>query len=166
MQDAGLFPHMTVEENVSVVPRLEQWEAARIRARTRELLDLVGLPPERYAARRPLELSGGERQRVGLARALAIDPPILLLDEPFGALDPITRADMRREFARISQQLRTTAMLVTHDMSEAFALGDRIGVMESGALVAMDTPDQLAGSADPRVLALIESMSMLRRPTR
>jgi osmoprotectant transport system ATP-binding protein len=166
MQDAGLFPHMTVEENVAIVPRLEHWESSRVRTRTRELLDLVGLAPDRYAARRPRELSGGERQRVGLARALAVDPPILLMDEPFGALDPITRADVRREFARIKQQLQTTAMLVTHDMSEAFALGDRIGVMESGALIALDTAEQLARSSDPRVQALVESSSTRRMPTR
>jgi osmoprotectant transport system ATP-binding protein len=156
MQDAGLFPHMTVEENVSIIPRLEQWKPARIQARTRDLLGLVGLSPDRYASRRPPELSGGERQRVGLARALAVDPPILLMDEPFGALDPITRRDVRKEFARITHQLHTTALLVTHDMSEAVALGDRIGVMEAGQLVALDTPEGLAASSDPRVQALLE----------
>ncbi|HUR33838.1 MAG TPA: ATP-binding cassette domain-containing protein [Vicinamibacterales bacterium] len=166
MQDAGLFPHMTVEENVSLVPRLEQWDVARIRARTRELLELVGLPPDTYAARRPAELSGGQRQRVGLARALAVDPPILLMDEPFGALDPITRKEVRREFARLKQHLRTTALMVTHDMVEAFALADRIGVMEAGRLIALDTPDALARSADPRVQALLDGADMPReRPS-
>src|SRR3954454_8995607 len=128
LQEAGLFPHMTVEDNVAVLPVLEGWEKGRTRERTHELLDLVGMPAETFASRRPGELSGGQRQRVGLARALAVDPPILLMDEPFGALDPITRADMRREFARLKQQLRTTSLLVTHDISESFALGDRVGV--------------------------------------
>src|SRR5262245_37537763 len=121
-QDIGLFPHMTVEENVTIVPRLEEWPAERARDRARQLLDLVGLRPSEYGNRRPHELSGGQRQRVGLARALAIDPPILLMDEPFGALDPITRVEVRREFARIQAQLRTTVLLVTHDIAEAFTL--------------------------------------------
>jgi osmoprotectant transport system ATP-binding protein len=106
-QDVGLFPHMTVEENVSIVPRLEQWTPGRARARAHDLLGLVGLPVGTYAGRRPHELSGGQRQRVGLARALAIDPPVLLMDEPFGALDPVTRSEMRREFGRLQQHLRT-----------------------------------------------------------
>src|SRR3990170_134617 len=131
-QDVGLFPHMTVEENVSVVPRLERWPAARARARAHELLDLVGLPPSTYAARRPRELSGGQRQRVGVARALAIDPPILLMDEPFGALDPVTRGEVRREFARVQERLHTTVVIVTHDIAEAFALGQRVGVIDRG----------------------------------
>jgi osmoprotectant transport system ATP-binding protein len=156
-QDVGLFPHMTVEENVSVVPRLERWPAERARARAYELLDLVGLQPATYAARRPHELSGGQRQRVGLARALAVDPPILLMDEPFGALDPITRAEVRREFSRLQEHLRTTVVLVTHDVSEAFALGERIGVMEAGELIIYDTPDRVADARDPRVRALIET---------
>jgi len=159
LQDAGLFPHMTVEENVAVVPVLEGWDRARTRARTRELLDLVGLPADAFAARRPGELSGGQRQRVGLARALAVDPPILLMDEPFGALDPITRAEVRREFARLKRQLRTTALLVTHDIGEAFALGDRVGVMEAGRLIAFDTPARLLQSDDSRVRALLDSVS-------
>jgi len=158
LQEAGLFPHMTVEDNVAVVPVLEGWEPARIRERTRELLDLVGMPADTFASRRPGELSGGQRQRVGLARALAVDPPILLMDEPFGALDPITRADVRREFARLKQQLRTTALFVTHDISEAFALGDRVGVMETGRLIAFDVPDRIARSGDARVRALLDSV--------
>ena len=157
LQDVGLFPHMTVEENVSIVPRLEQWEPARMKARALELLDLVGLASATYAARRPSELSGGERQRVGLARALATDPPILLMDEPFGALDPITRAEVRKEFSRLQEDLHTTVILVTHDVAEAFALGDRVGVMEGGDLIACDTPERMAQSADSRVQALFDA---------
>jgi osmoprotectant transport system ATP-binding protein len=157
MQDAGLFPHMTVEENVGIVPVLEGWRPERIKARSLELLEMVGLPAGTYAPRRPAELSGGQRQRVGLARALAAGPDILLMDEPFGALDPITRAEMRREFARIEGQVRTTALFVTHDIAEAFALGDRVGVMDAGELIAIDTPDALNRSGDARVRALIDS---------
>jgi osmoprotectant transport system ATP-binding protein len=157
MQDAGLFPHMTVEENVGVVPRLDGWDEGRVQARSRELLDLVGLPASQYGARRPGELSGGQRQRVGLARALALDPPMLLLDEPFGALDPITRREIRAEFARLRRQLGTTALLVTHDIAEALALGDQIGVMDGGVLIALGPPELLAQHADPRVRSLIDT---------
>src|SRR5262245_3479819 len=117
LQDVGLFPHMTIEENVGLVPRLEQWPADRRRARAHELLDLVGLKPEHFAARWPSELSGGQRQRVGVARALAVDPPMLLMDEPFGALDPVTRLELQREFSRMQKQLGPTVILVTHDMA-------------------------------------------------
>ncbi len=157
MQDAGLFPHMTVAENVAVVPRLEGWDDHRVQARSRELLDLVGLPIAQFGSRRPAELSGGQRQRVGLARALAIDPPMLLMDEPFGALDPITRREMRVEFARLRRQLGMTALLVTHDIAEALALGDQIGVMDAGQLIALGSPDQLALHDDPRVRSLLDT---------
>jgi osmoprotectant transport system ATP-binding protein len=157
-QDVGLFPHMTVEENVTVVPRLEQWPLERARGRARELLDLVGLPYHEYANRRPHELSGGQRQRVGLARALAIDPPILLMDEPFGALDPITRVEVRREFSRIQAQLGTTVLLVTHDIAEAFTLGRRVGVLGDGELLACGTPAAVAQSGDPRVRAFVDTL--------
>jgi osmoprotectant transport system ATP-binding protein len=160
-QDVGLFPHMTVEENVAIVPRLERWASGRARARAHDLLELVGLPGATYAARRPHELSGGQRQRVGLARALATDPPVLLMDEPFGALDPVTRAEVRREFGRLQQQLGTTVILVTHDMAEAFALGARVGVIHAGELAACDTPSHVAASGDPRVRALVDTLPRL-----
>ena len=157
-QDVGLFPHMSVAENITVVPRLEQWPPERARARAVELLDLVGLPAGEYAARRPHELSGGQRQRVGLARALAVDPPILVMDEPFGALDPVTRLEVRREFMRIQARLATTVIVVTHDMAEALVLGGRIGVVENGRLVICDTPSAVAASADPVVRAFMETV--------
>jgi osmoprotectant transport system ATP-binding protein len=158
IQEVGLFPHMTIAENVAVVPSLEGWPDARIAERTRELLDLVGLPAAKFSARRPRQLSGGQRQRVGVARALAIDPPILLMDEPFGALDPVTRAEVRNEFTRLKGRLRTTVLVVTHDIAEAFALGDRVGVLDAGELVAFDTPSQVAASNDLRVRALIDAL--------
>jgi osmoprotectant transport system ATP-binding protein len=134
IQEAGLFPHLTVAENIAVVPRLERWEEARIDGRVRELLEMIGLSAEVYANRLPDELSGGERQRVGVARALAADPAVLLMDEPFGALDPITRGELQREFARIQSQLRKTVLIVTHDMSEAELLADRIVMLEAGRI--------------------------------
>ena len=155
IQDAGLFPHMTVAGNIAVVPRLMQWPVDRIRARVDELLAMVGLEPARYAGRWPDELSGGERQRVGLARALAADPPLLLMDEPFGALDPITRSELHAEFKQLQGRLRRAVVLVTHDMDEASALADRIAVLHDGAIVACDTPASLRSSDDPRVTALV-----------
>ena len=158
LQDIGLFPHMTVAANVGVVPTLLGWDPARIGARVTEMLTLVGLPPETYARRGALELSGGQRQRVGVARALAADPPILLMDEPFGALDPITRADLHREFRRIQAQVRKTVVIVTHDMAEAFALADRVGVLDEGVIAQLDAPRQLARSTDARVRPLLEPL--------
>lgn len=157
-QDVGLFPHLTVEDNVSIVPRLEKWPRERVLARVHELLDLLGIPASEFGARRPRELSGGQRQRVGLARALAADPPVLLMDEPFGALDPLTRAEVRTAFAHAQKRLRTTVMIVTHDIAEAFALADRIGVVDSGALLILDTPPRVAASADPRVRAFVDAV--------
>jgi osmoprotectant transport system ATP-binding protein len=138
LQDVGLFPHLTIAENVALVPRLEGWPEPRRQARARELLELVGLPPAEYAARWPRELSGGQRQRVGVARALAVDPPIVLMDEPFGALDAATRVELRSEFQRIRRHLHQTLVIVTHDMDEAFALGDRVGVLDNGRLTFAD----------------------------
>jgi osmoprotectant transport system ATP-binding protein len=158
LQDVGLFPHMTVEDNVAIVPRLEGWTPDRRRERVGILLDMVGMPAQSYARRYPRELSGGQRQRVGLARALAIDPPILLMDEPFGALDPVTRVELRAEFTRIRGALKTTVIVVTHDMAEAFALGHRIGVIDDGGLVACDRPSVIATSTDARVRRLVETL--------
>ncbi len=158
LQEVGLFPHMSIGQNVAVVPRLLGWKEPRIRARVHELLALVGLDPDEYTDRRPDELSGGQRQRVGVARALAGDPPILLMDEPFGALDPVTRAEMHREFRRIQDHVRKTVVLVTHDMAEAFALGSRIGVLAGGVLAAIDVPPVIARSRDARVRPLLEPL--------
>jgi osmoprotectant transport system ATP-binding protein len=158
LQEVGLFPHMTVEQNVGLVPRLEGWPAPRIRSRAHELLELVGLAPEGYARRWPHELSGGERQRVGVARALAADPPILLMDEPFGALDPVTRAEMHEEFARIQGAVRKTVVLVTHDMAEAFALATRLGVLHDGTLIACDRPEAIQASDEPRVRRFVDAV--------
>ena len=158
-QDVGLFPHMTVEENVRIVPRLEGWQAERAHARAVELLELVGLPPREFAGRRPSELSGGQRQRVGLARALAISPGVLLMDEPFGALDPITRAEVRGEFARLRARLGTTVILVTHDMGEAFSLADRVAVLDGGRMILCETPAVVATSRDSRVQAFLTALA-------
>ena len=157
IQEGGLFPHMTVADNVAVVPRLEGWPAPRVDARIGEMLSLVGLSPADYAGRWPDQLSGGQRQRVGVARALAADPQILLMDEPFGALDPITRAELHVEFRRLQDQVRKTVILVTHDMAEALSLADCVAVLERGALVACAPPARIAASADPRVRQLLET---------
>ena len=161
MQDVGLFPHMSVADNVAVVPRLAGWSAGRIAPRVRELLELVGLPGEEFASRWPDELSGGQRQRVGVARALAVDPPVLLMDEPFGALDPLTRAELHAEFHRIQARLRKTVIIVTHDMGEAFALADRVGVLDQGALIANDRAAAVAASTDPRVRRLLDAVPVI-----
>jgi osmoprotectant transport system ATP-binding protein len=160
LQEIGLFPHMTVADNVGVMARLEAWPESRVRARVHELLDLVGLPAETFASRWPQDLSGGQRQRVGVARALTLDPPILLMDEPFGSLDPITRAELHREVTRIQNVVRKTIVLVTHDMAEAFALADRIGVLDGGRLVVCDRPSRVRQIEDPRVRLLMESVEV------
>ena len=152
IQETGLFPHFTVARNIGVVPQLEGWSADRIQHRITELLQLVGLEPQ-LAARYPRELSGGQRQRVGVARALAADPSFLLMDEPFGALDPITRAELQREFQALQKRLGKTVVFVTHDLREAMLLGTRIALMEAGQLVVIKTPDEFARSAEPMVVA-------------
>jgi osmoprotectant transport system ATP-binding protein len=159
IQDVGLFPHLNVADNIAVVPRLEKWDAARIAHRTAELLELIGLPAATYADRWPDELSGGQRQRIGVARALAADPPVLLMDEPFGALDPLTRAEIQAEFRHIQARLHKTVILVTHDIAEAMALGDRLAVLDKGRLVACDSPAAVATSTDPRIRQLFEGPS-------
>jgi osmoprotectant transport system ATP-binding protein len=148
IQEAGLFPHYTVKKNIALVPRLEHWDAARIAARVREVLQLVGLPYDQFADRYPDQLSGGQRQRVGLARALAADPQILLMDEPFGALDPITRAELQHEFIELKKKLSKTVVFVTHDVSEALLLGDRIALMDSGTLKGVFTPAEFLHSTN------------------
>jgi osmoprotectant transport system ATP-binding protein len=155
IQDAGLFPHMTVASNIAMVPRLLEWPADRVAARVDEMLTLVGLDPSGYRGRWPDELSGGQRQRIGLARALAADPSLLLMDEPFGALDPITKSELHAEFKRLQSTLHRAVVLVTHDMAEAFALADRIAVLSDGQIVAFDTPAVVRASSDPRVTALV-----------
>lgn len=157
IQDVGLFPHFTVADNVAIVPRLLEWRPSRVSARVDELLSLVGLEPREFGGRWPDQLSGGQRQRVGLARALAADPPVLLMDEPFGALDPITRAEVHREFRTLHTKLPRAVLLVTHDLAEAFALADRIAVVHEGHLLACAAPDALSASDNPHVRTLIET---------
>jgi osmoprotectant transport system ATP-binding protein len=155
IQEAGLFPHFTVERNVGLVPQLEGWAPEKIHARVREMLELVGLPPGQFLSRYPRELSGGQRQRVGVARALAGDPPLLLMDEPFGALDPLTRAEIQREFQTLQQRLKKTIVFVTHDTREALLLGTRIALLEAGQLVGVCTPEEFLHSPDPLVAAYV-----------
>jgi osmoprotectant transport system ATP-binding protein len=158
IQEIGLFPHFTIEENVAVVPRLEGWEGERIHNRVRELLDLVGLDPARFAGRYPRELSGGQRQRVGVARALAADPPIMLLDEPFGALDPITRREIQEEFRSLQRRLGKTMAFVTHDVGEAFLLASRIALLKDGRVVLLGRPADFLASRDPEVVAFVSCL--------
>ena len=144
IQQVGLFPHETVADNVATVPRLLGWDRARVAARVEELLDLVGLPPAEYARRHPSELSGGQRQRVGVARALGADPPILLMDEPFGAIDPVVRLRLQHELLRLQSVVRKTIVFVTHDIDEAVRLGDRVALFaDGGHLMQYDTPAEL-----------------------
>ncbi len=159
IQEIGLFPHLTVWENVAVVPSLEGWESDKMAQRVPEMLELVGLEPGEFATRYPDQLSGGQRQRVGVARALAADPGVLLLDEPFGALDPITRADLRREFRSLQNRLGKTTIFVTHDVAEAFALADRIGLMNGGRLSALVTPGEFRHLDDPEARLFMGSLS-------
>lgn len=160
IQDAGLFPHFTVEENVALVPALEQWETSRTAARVEEMLHLVGLDPREFAHRRPRELSGGQRQRVGVARALAADPPILLMDEPFGALDPVTRAELQREFSALARRLGKTIVFVTHDLREALLLATRIILLQAGRIVASASPEEFLRLDHPEVRAFTASLAV------
>lgn len=156
IQDVGLFPHMTVSQNIALVPRLQGWPERKRNERTEELLHLVGLDPAAFRNRYPHQLSGGQKQRVGVARGLAADPPVILMDEPFGALDPITRAQLQDEFLRLRRRLKKVILFVTHDMDEAIKLGDRIAVMRSGRIVQFDTPRKiLREPADPFVRDMV-----------
>ena len=155
IQEIGLFPHFAVERNIGLVPSLEGWPPARIADRVREMLALVGLDADTFGARYPHELSGGQRQRVGVARALAADPPLLLLDEPFGALDPITRVELQREFRALESRLGKGMVFVTHDVREGLLLGTRIGLMHEGRLVFVGTPEEFRQSEHPEVRAFM-----------
>ena len=158
IQDVGLFPHFTVERNIGLVPRIEGWPQERIRSRVRELLQMVGLGLQ-MATRYPHQLSGGQRQRVGVARALAADPAVLLMDEPFGALDPLTRDELQREFLSLQQRLHKTVVLVTHDLREALLLGSRIALMEAGRLVTVLAPQDFLKSTDPWASAYVRAFA-------
>lgn len=159
IQDIGLFPHYTVERNIALVPTIEGWPEERIRPRVQELLRIVGLEPE-MASRYPRELSGGQRQRVGVARALAADPPVLLMDEPFGALDPLTRDELQREFLALQRQLVKTVVFVTHDLREALRLGSAIALMEAGKLVTVLSPQDFLRSHDPWAAAYVKAFGV------
>jgi osmoprotectant transport system ATP-binding protein len=160
LQEAGLFPHFTVAENVALVLTLENWDGDRKRSRVFEMLDLVGLDPAKFAGRFPHELSGGQRQRVGVGRALAADPSVVLLDEPFGALDAITRSNLQKEFARLVRELGKTAVFVTHDLHEAMTLGTRIALMDKGRIVLLDTPGNFANSDLPLARAYLDTIAV------
>ena len=164
IQHVGLFPHWSIAENIATVPKLLAWSPARIASRVDELLELVGMEPGQYRDRYPRELSGGQKQRVGVARALAADPPVMLMDEPFGAIDPITRARLQAEFLRILRGLRKTIVFVTHDIDEAIKMGDRIAILRDGALVQYDTPEAiLAHPADAFVESFVGTDRALKR---
>jgi osmoprotectant transport system ATP-binding protein len=160
IQEIGLFPHFTVERNVGLVPALQGWKPLQIKSRVHELLHLVGLEPAQFADRYPHQLSGGQRQRIGVARALAADPAILLMDEPFGALDPITRLDLQQEFKRLQQELGKTVIFVTHDIQEAFVLASRIGLMCEGKLVFLGTPNEFRRSPHPEAQAFLKTLQV------
>jgi osmoprotectant transport system ATP-binding protein len=162
IQEGGLFPHFTVERNVTLVPRLEGWAEGRVEERAVELLELVGLEPDRFARRYPRELSGGQRQRVGVARALAADPPLLLMDEPFGALDPLTRESIQREFKELSRRLNKTVIFVTHDVREALLLATRIGLMRAGRLLLLSTPEEFLQAEEEYARRYVETLRLDR----
>ena len=160
IQEGGLFPHFTIAQNVALVPSLCDWDSVRTSQRIGELLNLVGLDPARFGNRYPHELSGGQRQRAGVARALGADPPLLLLDEPFGALDPLTRATLQREFADLASRLAKTAILVTHDVREALVLGQRIALMHKGRMVLLETPENFLASDHPEARAYLDTLTV------
>jgi osmoprotectant transport system ATP-binding protein len=163
IQDVGLFPHFTIERNIGLVPTIENWPKEKIAQRVAELIKLVGLNGD-VASRYPHQLSGGQRQRVGVARALAADPPILLMDEPFGALDPLTRTDLQREFLSLQQKLQKTVLFVTHDLREAMLLGSRIALLEEGGLVSLTSREEFLASNDPLVQKYVEAFGTAANP--
>ncbi|MGH7255208.1 MAG: ATP-binding cassette domain-containing protein [Nitrospirales bacterium] len=163
IQEIGLFPHLTVARNVGIVPSLEGWAPDRIHARVEELLDLVGLPISQFGDRYPHELSGGQRQRVGVARAVAADPPLLLLDEPFGALDPVTRTELQQAFLALQARLNKTVVLITHDLPEACLLGTRIGWIQEGRVLACLPPNEFLKSPHPEIQAMVQSLQASER---
>jgi osmoprotectant transport system ATP-binding protein len=160
LQDIGLFPHLSIAANIGIVPTLEGWEPSRLDTRVKDVLHMVGLEPGDFMNRYPHELSGGQRQRVGVARALAADPPLLLMDEPFGALDPITRAELQQELKRLLTALNKTMVIVTHDIPEACLLGTSVGLVQNGQLVERLPPAQFLQSPHPEVQAVIRSLTM------
>lgn len=163
IQEVGLFPHYTVEENISLVPHLERWPDDRVRARVLELMKLVDLNEAEFLRRFPHELSGGQRQRVGIARALAADPPILLMDEPFGALDSLTRGELQREFQQLEHLIRKTIVFVTHDVGEALLLGTNIGVMDAGSLLGIYSPKEFLAATEPVAAAYVSNLRMYEK---
>lgn len=162
VQSTGLFPHMTVRENISVVPRLLKWEEGRIMERVKELISLVGLEVSSYINKYPSELSGGEAQRIGVARALAADPEIILMDEPFGAVDPLNRAKLQNEFLKIQKQLKKTVIFVTHDIEEAMKMGDKIAIMSKGKLAGFGTPEEIITSENEFVKKFMGTESYIK----
>jgi osmoprotectant transport system ATP-binding protein len=160
IQEGGLFPHFTVAQNVGLVPKLEGWEQSRINARVNELLELVGLSPQKFADRFPRELSGGQRQRIGVARALAAEPPLLLLDEPFGALDPLTRADLQKEFVDLTRRLHKTAIFVTHDVREALFVGSKVALMDRGKIELLEPPEKFVKSTNRLAQRYLQTLSV------
>jgi osmoprotectant transport system ATP-binding protein len=160
IQDVGLFPHFTIADNVGLVPRLEGWSPAAVQERADVLLAQVGLPSVQFAGRYPRELSGGQRQRIGVARALAADPPLLLFDEPFGALDPVTRVELQRQFLALRREFSKTALFVTHDVREALLLGSRIGLLHNGRLDLLVTPDEFLHASTPEARAFLACLDV------
>jgi osmoprotectant transport system ATP-binding protein len=166
IQEIGLFPHLTIEQNVSLVPRLECWAADRIHSRVTELLSVVGLDPDKFSKRYPHQLSGGQRQRVGIARALAVDPPILLMDEPFGSLDPLTTGELHKEFQQLQRRLQKTIVMVTHDVGESLLLATRIALLDAGKLTGIFSAKEFLVAREPVAAAYVANFRMYEEAER